>query len=197
MDYQLESSVKVGKNVTIEPYAVVKGDSVLADNCVIGSFSVLINAKIGENTIVKSSRITDSTVGNYSTVGPNAHLRENSVVGDHCRIGNFVELKNSQLGDLTKACHLAYVGDATVGKNCNIGCGAIFVNYNGKVKNRTTVGDNVFIGSNCNLIAPLVIANDCFIACGTTVNKDLNFDDFAIGRPRVEVKPNRAHNYLK
>ena len=146
---------------------------------------------------IRSSRITDSSVGQNTTVGPNGHLRENSSVGDNCRVGNFVELKNSSLGEGSKASHLAYLGDATVGKNCNIGCGVIFVNYDGRVKHRTIVGDNSFIGSNCNLIAPLNIEGDCYIACGTTVTKNVSKDDFVIGRLRETVKPNTAKKYLK
>lgn len=196
MDSVIESSVKIGKNTTIMPFCVITGDTVIGDNCLIESFSLLTNAQIGDNTIIKSSRITDSVVGRNSTVGPNAHLRENTVIGDNCRVGNFVEFKNSVMGDHSKASHLAYIGDAKIGSNCNVGCGVIFVNYDGKTKWHTTVGNNVFIGSNSNLIAPLLIEDDCYIACGTTVTADMKKDDFVIGRPIATVKPNRAHEYL-
>lgn len=195
--YVLEDSVCVGKNVTIEPFAVVRGNSVLCDGCVVGSFSYVENSVIGANTVVKSSRICDSTVGNNCTVGPNAHLRNNTLVCDNCRVGNFVEVKNSTLGDGVKASHLAYVGDATVGRGTNIGCGVIFVNYDGKTKHRTTVGEHCFIGCNSNLVAPLNIGNNCFVACGTTVDKDVPAGAFMIGRSYLTVKEGRADKYLK
>ena len=179
--YYLESTVVVGKNVEIQPFAVVKGNTVLHDNCVVGSFSFLENAEIGENTVVKASRICDSTVGSNCTVGPNAHLRNNARVKDNCRVGNFVEIKNSVLEQGVKASHLAYIGDATVGKNTNIGCGVIFVNYDGKTKHKTSVGENCFIGCNANLVAPLKIGNNCFVACGTTVDKDIPDGAFPSG----------------
>ena len=131
------------------------------------------------------------------SVGPFARLRPDADVRDNAKIGNFVEIKNAIIGENTKVSHLAYVGDAEVGKNCNIGCGAIFVNYNGRTKSRTVVGDNCFIGSNCNIIAPVAIASDSYICAGTTVTEDINADDFVIGRVRQEVKPCRAHKYLK
>ena len=195
--YILESTVKVGANVTIEPYAVVKGNSVLADGCVIGSFSYIDNSSIGANTVVKSSRICDSTVGADCVVGPNAHLRDNAVVRDRCRVGNFVEVKNSTLGDGVKASHLSYIGDATVGADTNIGCGVIFVNYDGKTKHRTQVGKGCFIGCNSNLVAPVTVGEGCFVACGTTVDKDMPDGSFSIGRSYLTIKEGRARRYLK
>lgn len=197
MQYYIEDSVKVGKDVTIEPFAVVKGNTVLGDGAVVGSFSYVDNAVIGQNTVVKASRICDSVVGRNCTVGPNAHLREHAVVGDNCRVGNYVEIKNSVLNSGVKASHLAYVGDAEVGKDTNIGCGVIFVNFDGKTKHKTTVGNNCFIGCNANLVAPLRIGNDCFVACGTTVDKDMPDGAFSIGRSYLTVKEGQAHKYLK
>lgn len=194
--YYIEPSVVVGNNVTIEPYAVVKGNTVIQDGCTIGSFSYISNSQIGCNTVVKSSRICDSTVGDNCMVGPNAHLRDGATIGNNCRVGNFVEIKNSTLGDGVKASHLAYIGDATVGGNTNVGCGVIFVNYDGKTKHRTVVGNNCFIGCNSNLVAPLTMGNDCFVACGTTVTEDVPDGAFLIGRSYLTVKHNRADKYL-
>ncbi len=196
-DYVLESTVKVGKNVTVEPYAVVKGNTVLGDGCVVGSFSYLDNAEVGANTQVKASRITDSVVGANCTVGPNAHLRDGTVVEEGCRIGNFVEVKHSVLHCGVKAAHLSYVGDAEVGARTNIGCGVVFVNFDGKTKNRTTVGEDCFVGCNANLVAPLTLGNSCFVACGTTVDKDMPDGAFGIGRSYLTVKERRAAKYLK
>lgn len=195
--YYIEDSVTVGNNVTIEPFAVIKGNSVLRDGCVIGSFSYVNNSEIGENTVVKASRVENSVVGANCSVGPNAHLREYARVGDNCRVGNFVEIKKSTLCSGVKASHLSYVGDAYVGANTNIGCGVIFVNYDGHAKHKTTVGENCFIGCNSNLVAPLYIGNDCFVACGTTVDKDVPDGAFSIGRSYLTVKEGRARKYLK
>ena len=108
-----------------------------------------------------------------------------------------VEIKNSTIGEGSKISHLAYVGDVDMGKDCNVGCGAIFVNYNGRNKNRSMVGDECFIGSNCNIIAPVKIESRSYICAGTTVTEDIKSNDFVIGRARQEVKENRADKYLK
>lgn len=195
--YILDNSVVVGDKVTIEPFAVIKGNSVIGDNTVIESFSYIVNSTIGSNCRVKASRIVDSVVGDNVSVGPNAQLRGNTVIHDSCRIGNFVEIKNSTLYSGVKASHLAYIGDAVVGSGTNVGCGVIFVNYNGKSKNRTTVGNNCFIGCNSNLVAPVSIGDNCYIACGTTVDKDIPSGAFGIGRSYLTVKEGRANKYLK
>ena len=196
-EYILEKTVKVGRDVTIEPYAVVKGNTVLGDHCIVGSFSYLDNADIGAYTQIKSSRVTDSSVGAHCTVGPNAHLREGAVVGDNCRVGNYVEIKHSILHDGVKAAHLSYIGDADVGARTNIGCGVIFVNFDGKLKHRASVGEDCFIGCNANLVAPLTVGKGCFIACGTTVDKDMPDGAFSIGRSYLTVKEGKAGKYLK
>lgn len=159
--------------------------------------NIIEDSIIHKNTEVLSSHIFKSEVGENSTIGPYAHLRPNSKVGRNCRIGNFVEIKNSIIGDNTKIAHLTYVGDAQIGKNCNIGCGVVFANYNGKEKNKIVIGNNVFIGSNCNLIAPLTIPDNVYICAGTTLTKDLSEYDFVIGRSRETIKPNMAIKYLK
>ena len=159
--------------------------------------SVIQNSEIKKGVKIISSYIEESFVDEDSTIGPFAHLRPNCKIGKNCKIGNFCEIKNSTIGDNTKISHLAYVGDAIVGKNCNIGCGVIFVNYNGRSKNKIEIGDNVFVGSNCNLIAPLKIENNVYICAGTTVVQNLHDNDFVIGRSRETIKKNRAKNYLK
>ena len=196
-EYFLESSVRVGKDVIIEPFAVIKGNTVLCDGCVVGSFSYIENSTIGRNTVVKSSRVTDSFVGDNCTVGPNAHLRNNAHVGNDCRIGNFVEIKNSHLHDGVKSAHLSYIGDAEVGARTNIGCGVVFVNFDGLQKHRSTVGEDCFIGCNANLVAPVTVGKDCFVACGTTVDKNLPDGAFCIGRSYLTIKEGKAHKYLK
>lgn len=195
--YFLDDTVVVGDNVTIEPFAVVLGNTVLRDGCTIGSFSYIFNADIGENAVVNASRVCDSAVGANCKVGPFAHLRNNAVVGDDCRVGNFVEIKKSDLHNGVKASHLTYIGDAEVGAKTNVGCGVIFVNYDGKEKHKTTVGKNCFIGCNSNLVAPVNIGDGCFVACDTTVTEDLPANSFAIGRSKATVKRNGASKYIK
>ncbi|MCM1043218.1 MAG: hypothetical protein NC350_03290 [Corallococcus sp.] len=193
----IDDTVKIGKNVNIEPFCVILGNTQIGDDSTIESFSYLVNARIGKNTVVRSSRICDSTVGDGCSIGPNAHLRQNATVNDNCRVGNFVEIKNSTLGEKTKASHLAYIGDADIGKNCNIGCGVIFVNYDGREKHHTAVGDNCFIGCNSNLVAPVTVGDNCFVACGATVDRDIPTNSFSIGRSKISVKENYAQKYLK
>jgi bifunctional UDP-N-acetylglucosamine pyrophosphorylase/glucosamine-1-phosphate N-acetyltransferase len=187
-DVAVDNEVKLGKGVVIGSGVKLFGKTEIGQNSEITGDSVLENAKIGSNVKIKSSYISDSQVGDKTSVGPFAHLRKNSVIGAGCRVGNFVEIKNSTLGNNTKCAHLAYIGDAEIGNEVNIGCGVVFANFDGKVKNRTIVGNRVFIGCNCNLVAPLKIDNDCFIAAGTTVTQDLPPDSFCIGRVRQEVK---------
>lgn len=194
--YYLEDTVTVGDNVTIEPFAVVKGDTILRDGCTVGSFSYLVNADIGANAVVRASHVVDSKVGANTTVGPYAHLRNGATVSDNCRIGNFVEIKKSDLQSGVKASHLSYIGDAEVGAKTNVGCGVIFVNYDGKTKHKTTVGSNCFIGCNSNLIAPVSLGDNCFVACDTTVSEDVPAGAFAIGRSKMTVKKDYAKNYL-
>lgn len=195
--YYLEDTVMVGDNVTIEPFAVIRGYTILHDGCTVGSFSYLLDAEIGQGSVVNASRIVSSRVGANCSVGPYAHLRDGAIVGDNCRIGNFVEVKKSDLRAGVKASHLSYIGDAQVGEKTNVGCGVIFVNYDGKQKHKTTVGKNCFIGCNSNLVAPINVGDNCFIACDTTVTEDVPMGAFAIGRSGMTVKADYAKKYLK
>lgn len=191
----IDDLAEIGEDVKIYPNVYILGNSKIGKGTTIFPNTTINNSVIGENCEIKSSYIEDSEVGNNVTVGPFAHLRQNARVEDDCRVGNFVEIKNARLGKNTKAAHLAYVGDADVGANCNIGCGAIFVNYDGKNKNKTIVEDGCFIGSNCNIIAPVTVKEGSFICAGTTLTVDTQVDDFVIGRCRETIKNNRAHNY--
>ena len=193
----IEKTVKIEENVTIYPNNTILGNTVIKSGSTLYSNNFIKDSIIGENSEITYSHITESLVEENCKIGPYCHLRPNSKIGKGCKLGNFVEVKNSSLGENTKASHLAYIGDATIGKNCNIGCGAIFVNYNGKTKNKIEVGDNCFIGSNVNLIAPLKLAPKTYICAGTTLTQNTNEYDFIIGRAKETIKPNRAKNYLK
>ena len=189
--------VVIGDNVTIYENNRIDGKTVIGDNCIILPNNYIINTVIGKCSTFNYSQSEEATVGDNVYVGPFARLRPKAQIMNNAKIGNFVEVKNAVIGEGTKANHLAYIGDADVGRNCNIGCGAIFVNYNGKTKNRTVVGDNCFIGSNCNIIAPVNIAKNSYICAGTTITEDTKDGDFVIGRSRQEVKEGRAEKYLK
>ncbi|MBE0701179.1 MAG: bifunctional UDP-N-acetylglucosamine diphosphorylase/glucosamine-1-phosphate N-acetyltransferase GlmU, partial [Acholeplasmataceae bacterium] len=152
---------------------------------------------IHEHVHVRHSIVYDSIVHENSMIGPFAHLRSHTVIGKNNRIGNFVEVKNSTTGFDTKAAHLAYIGDATVGDHVNFGCGAVTVNYDGVRKHRTEIGNDVFIGCNVNLIAPLKISDNVFIAAGSTVTKDVPAGAMAIARNKQINKEDYAKNLIK
>lgn len=130
-----------------------------------------------------------ATIGEKCRIGPFSYLRKGAKIGHGCRVGDFTEVKNAVLGDGSKMAHLSYLGDADVGKNCNIGCGVVFANYDGKGKSRSVVGDGVFIGSNCNLVAPVRLGDRAYVACGGTVTKDLAAGDFCVARSREKIIP--------
>jgi len=193
----IDKSVKIGKNVVIHSNNVIKGNTVIEDNVILKENNYICDSIIGDGSIIEYSHISGAKVGREALIGPFSRIRPNTIIGDKCKIGNFVEIKNSTIGSSTKASHLAYIGDSNIGENCNIGCGVIFVNYNGKEKKRSIVGDNCFIGSNVNVIAPVKIANDSYVCAGTTITIDTNPFDFVIGRVRETVKPNYSKKYKK
>lgn len=184
----VDVEVKIGADTVIEGNVSLHGTTEIGEDCHITSGSDLTNAKIADGVVIKSSNIEDSSVGTGSDIGPFAHLRPKSIISENVHIGNFVEVKKSEISAGTKVGHLTYVGDATLGKNINIGCGTIFVNYDGKNKHHTTVEDNVFIGCNANLIAPVKIEEGAFIAAGSTITKDIPKDAMGIARSRQENK---------
>lgn len=191
----ISSEVKIEPGVTIYPNTFITGKSIINHGAIIGPDSELHNAIVASNAIIRHSLVTDSSVGENTTVGPFAHLRNNTEVANNCRIGNFVELKNSHIGKGTKISHLTYLGDTNCGENVNWGCGCVTVNYDGKYKNKTTVGDNVFIGCNTNLIAPISVGNNVFIAAGSTITDDIPDQAFSIARVRQITKEDYATKY--
>lgn len=188
----ISADAVIGQDVTIYPGTIIKGKTIIEKDAVIGPNSELKDAEIGENTVVKQSVVHDSKIGKDAQVGPFAHVRPDSTVGDHTKVGNFVELKKASLGDESKVSHLSYIGDANVGKNVNIGCGTITVNYDGKKKHLTTIGDNAFIGCNSNLIAPVTIGDGAYVAAGSTINKDVPDNALSIARARQTNKEGYA-----
>ncbi|HWI49992.1 MAG TPA: bifunctional UDP-N-acetylglucosamine diphosphorylase/glucosamine-1-phosphate N-acetyltransferase GlmU [Rummeliibacillus sp.] len=181
---------QIGRDTVIQPGVMIEGASVIGEDCLIGPNSHIQNSQIGNRTSVHSSVVEDSQIGDDVAIGPFAHIRPASNVGNHAKVGNFVELKKTTLGEGSKASHLTYLGDATVGTNVNIGCGTITVNYDGKNKYQTVIEDHAFVGCNANLIAPVTVGKKSFVAAGSTVTNDVPDNALAIGRSRQENKEN-------
>ena len=184
----ISSEAVIGQDTVLYPGTIIEGATVIGEDCQIGPNAHLVDSEIGHSTKVHSSVVLQSSVGNETAVGPFAQIRPESKVGDDVKIGNFVEVKKSTIGDHSRLSHLSYIGDATLGKKVNVGCGSITVNYDGKDKHQTTVGDNVFIGCNSNLVAPVNVEDEAFVAAGTTVTKNVPKRSLAIGRARQENK---------
>lgn len=182
----IEDGVRIGRDTVIYPGVSLEGSTEIGEDCIIRNNSRIVNSIIHNGVSVESSTIEDSIVGENTHIGPYARIRPKSNLGKNIKIGNFVEVKNATLKDNTKASHLSYIGDADVGYNVNIGCGVVFVNYNGKEKFRTNVGDNAFIGSNSNLVAPVNVDSWGYVAAGSTITKEVKEGTLSIARaPQV------------
>ncbi len=196
-------TVTIGHNVTIEegvwiyPNTTISGNTIIKKNAIVGPNSEIVDSIIHEHAEIRHSIVLDSIVGQHTTVGPFAHIRNHAVIGAHNRIGNFVEVKKSTTGENTKAAHLIYLGDATIGKNVNFGCGSVTVNYDGVKKHQTVVGDDVFVGCNVNLIAPINVGDGVFIAAGSTVTQDIPKGALAIARNKQINKEDYAKHFIK
>ena len=176
--------VKIGQDTIIYPGNVIEGDTVIGGSCVIYPNSRVNNSIIEEGVEIQSSVILDSKIGKNTTVGPFAYIRPESNIGNSVRIGDFVEIKKSTIGDNTKVSHLTYIGDAEVGTSCNFGCGTVVVNYDGKKKHKTKIGNNVFIGCNTNLVAPVEVKDNSYTAAGSTITKEVPEGSLAVARAR-------------
>lgn len=184
----IDESVTIGEGTLIGPCVTISGDTVIGRNCVIGQNSVIRDSDISDNVQIQSSVITESSVGSGTKVGPFAYMRPESHVGKDCKVGDFVEIKNSTLGDGSKASHLTYIGDSDVGAGVNLGCGVVFVNYDGTKKYRSKVEDNAFIGCNSNLVSPVRVGEGAYIAAGSTVTEDVKGDSLYIARTKGTEK---------
>ncbi len=189
----IDADVKIGNDTVIEGNVVIKGNTEIGSDCYITSGSRIVDSKIGNNVTVTSSTVEEAEMDDNTDIGPNSHLRPKAIIRKGAHIGNFVEIKKAEIGENTKVGHLTYVGDATLGKDINIGCGTIFSNYDGVKKFHTNVGDHAFIGAGSTLIAPINVADHAFIAADTTVTKDVNKYDMATGRGRQVNKPDYWH----
>lgn len=190
------STVYIDGDVLIAPGAIIHNNNNLCGKTVIESGVTLKPGNTVTDSVVMSgatltsSNLNSCKIGPGTTVGPYAYIRPGSVIGEGCRIGDFVEIKNSRIGGHCKVSHLAYVGDCEMGEDCNIGCGTVFVNYDGKNKFKSVLGDRVFVGSNSNIIAPVRLNSDCFIAAGSTITNEVPAGSLAIARERQIIKTN-------
>ena len=189
----IDSTVTVGADTIVEPFVQLLGRTKIGSGCRIRSYSVIEDSTIDDDVLVRNgSVISTAQVAKGALIGPYAHLRPESEIGEGAHVGNFVETKKSRLGAGAKANHLSYIGDAEIGAGTNIGAGTITCNYDGKNKHRTTIGANVFVGSDATLVAPLAIADGSYIAAGSTITEDVPADALALGRARQTTKPDWA-----
>jgi bifunctional UDP-N-acetylglucosamine pyrophosphorylase / glucosamine-1-phosphate N-acetyltransferase len=183
--------VEIGKDTIIYPGTNLQGKTKIGEGCIIGPNSTIVSSEIGNHVIVETSKITDSKIADNSIIGPFAHVRPKSNIGESCKIGSFVETKNVNIGINTKVPHLSYVGDSDVGKNVEIACGVITSNMNTKwEKNRTTIKDNAFIGCNSVLIAPITVEEFGAIGAGSIISKDVPSKALALTRAELKIKEN-------
>ncbi|MBR2750785.1 MAG: bifunctional UDP-N-acetylglucosamine diphosphorylase/glucosamine-1-phosphate N-acetyltransferase GlmU [Clostridiales bacterium] len=186
----IADTVKIGKDTLILPGTILLGNTVLGDECVIGENSRLENVIVGDGTTIDNSIASNCEVGKNCRIGPYSHLRPDTVLKDNVTIGAYVEVKNATIDDYSRARHLTYVGDAKVGKNVNFGCGTVTCNYDGMDKTWCVIGDNVFIGGNSNLISPVTLKENSYIAAGSTITEDVPELGLAIARSQQVVKEN-------
>lgn len=185
----IDCGAVIERGAIIEPYNFIKGKTIIKSGAHILPGNYIENCIIGSGARIDSSRLYGSVVGADTKVGPFAYIRPNTVIGCDCRIGDFVELKSCVIGDGCKVSHLTYIGDAELGRECNVGCGVVFANYDGKNKYKSVVGNRVFIGSNANIVAPVFIADRAFIAAGSTITKEVPAESLAIARARQSIIP--------
>ncbi|GAU76115.1 bifunctional UDP-N-acetylglucosamine diphosphorylase/glucosamine-1-phosphate N-acetyltransferase GlmU [Fusibacter sp. 3D3] len=193
----IEIDVQIGKDTVIYPNSILQGNTIIGDSCMIGPSADIKNSKISEGVSVKHSTLVDSKVDDNASIGPYAYLRPKSDIGKHVKIGDFVEVKNSRIGDFSKVSHLTYVGDGEIGTHVNVGCGVVFVNYDGTKKHLTQIEDHAFIGCNSNLVAPVKIGKGAYVAAGSTITDDVPEGALAIARERQVIKTNWSSKYQK
>lgn len=198
----IDPRVKIGAGTTLLPGTILRGRTVIGENCEIGPNSMICDCVIGDSTTVNASQVNESSVGRNTKIGPFAYVRPGCVIGDEIKVGDFVEVKNSTLGSGTKISHLTYVGDSDVGSHVNFGCGTVTVNYDGQAKYRCHIGDHAFLGCNTNLVAPVHVGDGAYTAAGSTITSDVPDDALGVARARQRnlsdwSKKRRAAGRLK
>ncbi|MCD7742485.1 MAG: bifunctional UDP-N-acetylglucosamine diphosphorylase/glucosamine-1-phosphate N-acetyltransferase GlmU [Ruminococcus sp.] len=190
------NTVTIGQGTVIHSGVILRGNTTIGENCVIGNNCILENTTVGNNVNLNNVQAYDSTIDDDVKIGPFVQLRPNSHIKRGVKIGDFVEIKNSTIGEYTAVAHLTYIGDSDVGANVNFGCGVVTVNYNGDKKFRTTIGDNAFIGCNTNLVAPVRIGKGAYTGAGSTITKDIPDNALAVERGKEHIKEGYALSKL-
>lgn len=185
----VDSDVVIGCDTVIYPFTIIEAGTRIGEDCVVGPSTRIAGSVLGNRVVAVNSVILDSTVGDDSNIGPFAYIRPGCVLGRGVRVGDFVELKKSSIGNFSKVPHLSYIGDATVGERVNIGAGTITCNYDGRAKHPTIIGDRAFIGSNANLVAPVEVGSDAVIGAGSTITKDVPAGALGVARGRQKNIP--------
>lgn len=180
--------ISIGRDTVIWPSVILTGKTAIGEGCIIKNGCTLNDTVVGDGCELQYVVSNDARIGSNVKIGPYVNIRPGTTIADNCKVGDFVEVKNSNVGRGTKLPHLSYIGDADVGERVNVGCGAIFVNYDGFKKQRTTVGNDVFIGCQTNLIAPVTVGDDAYTAAGSTINRDVPAGAMAFARARQENK---------
>lgn len=193
----IEADVEIGPDTVILPGCIIEGSTKIGSDCEIGPNCRITSSVIGEGSKIMYSVVAKSRLGSNIKLGPFAQIRPESVIHDNVKMGNFIEIKKSVIGEGSKVPHLTYIGDAEIGKNVNMGCGSIVVNYDGREKHKTVVGDNVFVGCNVNLVSPVEIKDNSFIAAGSTITEDVPEGAFAIARSRQTNKEGWVEERIK
>ena len=178
------ADVEIGSDTVILPGTSLIGHTQIKEQCQIGPNSEVKDSVIGEGSVIRQSVVHDSFIGEEVQVGPFAHIRPDSNIHSHVKIGNFVEVKKAEIGNNSKVSHLSYIGDAEVGEDVNVGCGAITVNYDGVNKHKTVIGNHVFVGCNSNLVAPVTVEDGAFVAAGSTITDDVPSESLSIARAK-------------
>lgn len=199
----IDDEAQIGADTVILPGTIIKAGCTIGKNCTIGPNTVLYNTTVGDDCVLNSVQAENAEVASNANLGPFVHLRPDTHIGEYVHCGNFVEVKNSTVGAHTSVSHLTYVGDSDVGTGVNFGCGVVTVNFNGKTKNRCTIGNDAFIGCNTNLIAPVSVGDRAYTAAGSTITDDVPADALSIARERqtnkenwvTEKKPYREKKY--
>jgi bifunctional UDP-N-acetylglucosamine pyrophosphorylase/glucosamine-1-phosphate N-acetyltransferase len=184
----VDDTVKIGADVTILPSTMISGSTTVARGSTIGPFTFLSDSKVGRGAEIRASFVYGAEISDGVKVGPFSHIRPGTRIGKNSRVGNFSEVKKSTINENTKVSHLSYIGDACLGKNVNIGAGTITCNYDGKLKHHTHIDDDVFVGSNTNLVAPVSVGKGSLIAAGSTITDDVPAGSLAIARQRQIIK---------
>ena len=178
----VDTTVTIGRDTVLYPGTILEGHTVIGEDCHIGPYVRMTNVQMGDDDHVQFMYAHDCQIKNGCEVGPFVHFRPDTVIGNHVKVGNYMEVKNSTIGDGTKLPHLSYIGDSDVGQNVNIGCGTITVNYDGKIKHRTTIGDHAFVGCNSNLVAPVTVGDYAYVGAGSTITKDVPAKSLSVAR---------------